>query len=278
MSAVPEPLREALGNRYAFEREIGRGGMATVYLARDTRDDRSVAVKVMHPGLVATVGADRFLREVEVAASLAHPNIVPLTDSGSAGRLLYYVMPFIEGETLFQRLERERRLPLDAALAVARDVAAALAYAHERGVLHRDVKPENVLLGAGGAMVLDFGLARAIGAADYRRLTETGIIVGTVFYLSPEQIREDRDLDQRTDVYSLGCVLYEMLTGGPPFSGRSLSEIITRILRSPVPSARTVRPDIPAGIDDALGRALTKVAGQRFPTADAFAVALATGR
>ena len=274
MSAIPEPVREALGDRYAFEHEVGRGGMATVYRALDTRDGRTVAVKVMHPGLVATVGADRFLREIEVAASLAHPNIVPLTDSGGAGRLLYYVMPFVEGETLFQRLERERRLPLNDALAIARDVAAALAYAHGRGVLHRDVKPENVLLGAGGAMVLDFGLARAIGAADYRRLTETGIIVGTVFYLSPEQIREDRDLDQRTDVYSLGCVLYEMLTGGPPFSGRSLSEIITRVLRSPVPSARTVRPDIPAAIDEALGRALAKAAGQRFPTADAFAAAL----
>lgn len=277
MTAVPESLTETLSARYAVEREIGRGGMATVYLARDLREDRQVAVKVMHQGLVATVGADRFLREIELAASLSHPRIVPLTDSGSAGRLLYYVMPYVEGETLYERLERERTLPLDQALQIARDVASALSYAHGRGVLHRDVKPENIMVSGNSAMMVDFGLARAIGAANYRRLTETGIIVGTVFYMSPEQIREDRDLDQRTDIYSLGCILYEMLTGAPPFTGRSLSDIVTRILRSPVPSARSVRPEIPTAVDDAVRRALAKVADQRFATAEDFAAALALG-
>jgi serine/threonine protein kinase len=274
MTAVPESLSGTLNGRYAVEREVGRGGMATVYLARDTRDGNAVAVKVMHSSLVATVGADRFLREMELAGTLVHPHIVPLIDSGSAGRLLYYVMPYIEGESLYERLERERRLPLDDALRIAADVASALAYAHGRGVLHRDIKPENILLHEGRALVLDFGLARAIGTAEYRRLTETGIIVGTVFYMSPEQIREDRDLDQRTDIYGLGCILYEMLTGAPPFVGRSLSDIITRILRAAVPSARSVRPDVPPRVDETLRRALAKTVDQRFPSAEEFAAAL----
>ena len=277
MTAVPESLRETLSHRYAVEREIGRGGMATVYLARDTGDGRTVAVKVMHEALVATVGADRFLREMELAATLVHPHIVPLIDSGTAGRLLYYVMPYVEGETLYQRLERERRLPLDEAFRVARDIASALSYAHGRGVLHRDIKPENVVLAEGGAMVLDFGLARAIGTADYRRLTQTGIIVGTVFYMSPEQIREDRNLDQRTDIYALGCILYEMLTGAPPFVGRSLSDIISKILKGSFPPVRTVRPEVPAAVEDVIVRALAKGVDQRFATADDFAAALAEG-
>ena len=278
MTVVPESLSETLSYRYAVEREIGRGGMATVYLARDTGDGRAVAVKVMHEALVATVGADRFLREMELAATLVHPRIVPLVDSGTAGRLLYYVMPYVEGETLYERLEQERRLPMDDTLRIAGDVASALSYAHGRGVLHRDIKPENVVLAADGAMVLDFGLARAIGTADYRRLTQTGIIVGTVFYMSPEQIREDRDLDQRTDIYGLGCILYEMLTGAPPFVGRSLSDIISKILRGSYPSVRSVRPDVPAAVEDVVRRALAKGVDQRFATADDFAAALADGR
>jgi serine/threonine-protein kinase len=278
MTAVPESLRETLSHRYAIEREIGRGGMATVYLARDTADGRTVAVKVMHEALVATVGADRFLREMELAATLVHPHIVPLIDSGTAGRLLYYVMPYVEGETLYQRLERERRLPLDEAFSIAGDIASALSYAHGRGVLHRDIKPENVVLAAGGAMVLDFGLARAIGTADYRRLTQTGIIVGTVFYMSPEQIREDRNLDQRTDIYALGCILYEMLTGAPPFVGRSLSDIISKILKGSFPSVRTVRPEVPTAVEDVVGRALAKGVDQRFATAADFAAAVAAAR
>jgi serine/threonine-protein kinase len=274
VTAVPDLLTEALGQRYAVDREIGRGGMATVYLARDLREHRPVAVKVMHAGLVATIGADRFLREMDLAATLSHPRIVPLTDSGSAGRVLYYVMPYIEGESLFERLERDRQLPLADALRITRDVAEALAYAHGQGVLHRDIKPENVLLRDGRALVVDFGLARAIGAANYRRLTETGIIVGTAFYMSPEQIREDRHLDQRTDIYGLGCIFYEMLTGGPPFAGRSLNDTISRILRAPVPSARLVRPELPEAVDTALGRALAKSAADRFATADEFVAAL----
>jgi serine/threonine protein kinase len=274
VTAVRELLAEALGDRYALEHELGRGGMATVYLARDVHHGQAVAVKVMHPGLVADLGAERFLREMGIAASLAHPLIVPLSESGNAGGVPYYIMPYVEGESLYARLQRERRLPLEAALQITHDVAAALGYAHGRRVLHRDVKPENILLAGGRALVADFGLARAIGAADYRKLTETGVIVGTIYYMSPEQLREDRDLDQRADIYSLGCILYEMLTGGPPFTGRSLTEVATRILRAPVPSASQVRAGVPAAVDAALARALAKSAAGRFATMQEFAAAL----
>jgi serine/threonine protein kinase len=271
---VREPLAEALGDHYALEHELGRGGMATVYLARDVRSGQAVAVKVMHAGLVADIGGERFLREMEIAASLVHPLIVPLIESGNAGGIPYYIMPYVEGESLYARLERMRQLPLEEALRITHDVAAALGYAHGRGVLHRDVKPENILLAGGRALVADFGLARAIGAADYRRLTNTGVIVGTVFYMSPEQLREDRDLDQRADIYSLGCLLYEMLAGGPPFTGRSLTEVATRILRAPAPSVSRARAGIPAAVDAALARALAKSAAGRFATMQEFAAAL----
>ncbi len=274
MTAVRELLVEALGDRYALEHELGRGGMATVYLARDVHSGQAVAVKVMHPGLVADIGAERFQREMEIAASLHHPLIVPLTESGNAGGIPYYIMPYVEGESLYARLQRERQLPLEGALQVTHDVAAALGYAHSRGVLHRDVKPENILLAGGRALVADFGLARAIGAADYRRLTETGVIVGTVFYMSPEQLREDRNLDQRADIYSLGCILYEMLAGGPPFTGRSLTEVATRILRAPVPSISRVRAGVPPAVDAALARAAAKSVAERFATMQEFAAAL----
>ncbi len=274
MTAAPESLTEALNGRYSLEREIGRGGMATVYLARDLREGRLVAIKVMHPGLVATIGTDRFLREIEIAASLSHPRIVPLYESGDAGGVLYYIMPYVEGESLYELLERERRLPLDEALRITHDVADALGHAHSQGVLHRDVKPENILVAGGRALVADFGLARAIGAASYRKLTETGIIVGTVFYMSPEQLREDRDLDQRADIYSLGCMLYEMLTGEPPYSGTSLNQLITRILRAPVPSARRLHDRVPPAVDEAISRALSKPAAGRFTTMQEFAAAL----
>jgi serine/threonine protein kinase len=245
-----------------------------VYLARDVHDRRAVAVKLMHPGLVADLGVERFLREMGIAASLAHPLIVPLSESGNAGGVPYYIMPYVEGESLYARLQRERRLPLEEALQITHDVAAALGYAHGRRVLHRDVKPENILLAGGRALVAEFGLARAIGAADYRKLTETGVIVGTVFYMSPEQLREDRDLDQRADIYSLGCILYEMLTGGPPFTGRSLTEVATRILRAPVPSVSRARAGVPAAVDAAIARALAKSASGRFATMQEFAAAL----
>jgi serine/threonine-protein kinase len=248
--------------------------MATVYLARDVQRGQSVAVKVMHPRLATALGTERFLREIEIASTMAHPLIVPLYDSGSVGDVLYYIMPYAEGESLHERLQREKRLALDEALRITHDVTAALGYAHSRGVLHRDVKPENILLAGGQALVADFGLARAIGATEYRRLTETGIIVGTVYYMSPEQLREDRDLDQRADVYSLGCILYEMLTGGPPYTGPSLKEVVARILRSPVPSIRRLVPEVPPAVDLAVSRALAKSAAERFPTMHEFAAAL----
>jgi serine/threonine protein kinase len=267
-------LAAALGEQVSIERELARGGMATIYLARDARRDELVAVKLMDPKLARAVGVERFLREIEIVRSVPHPLIVPLYESGTAGELLYYVMPYVAGESLYERLERDRRLPIEDALQITHDVAAALGFAHGRGILHRDVKPENILVSNGRALVADFGLARAIGSADYQKLTETGVIVGTVFYMSPEQLREDRDLDQRTDIYSLGCILYEMLTGEPPYTGPSLREVISRILRAPVPSARQLRPDVPEAVERANARAIAKSAAERFPTMQEFAAAL----
>jgi serine/threonine-protein kinase len=270
-------LATALADRYRIERELGAGGMATVYLAQDLKHDRKVAIKVLRPELAAVIGADRFLSEIKTTANLQHPHILPLHDSGEADSFLFYVMPFVEGESLFERLERERRLPLDDALRISQNVAEALGYAHGRGVLHRDVKPENILLAGGHALVADFGLARAIGAADRRKLTETGVMLGTIFYMSPEQLRADRDLDQRADIYSLGCIAYEMLTGEPPYSGRSLEDVIGRIIRAPVPSARRLRPDVPPAMDQAIGKALAKSAGERFSSMQELAAALGAG-
>jgi serine/threonine-protein kinase len=267
-------LAEALAGRYTLERELARGGMATVYLAQDVQRAEPVAIKVMHPRVATVLGAERFLREIEVASSMAHPLIVPLRDSGSAGGLLYYVMPYVAGESLFERLQRERQLALDEALRITHDVAQALGYAHGRGVMHRDVKPENILLAEGRALVADFGLARAIDAAEYSKLTKTGVIVGTALYLSPEQLREERNLDQRTDIYALGCLLFEMLTGGPPYGGSSLKDVVTRILRAPVPSVRPVRPEVPVPVDEAIRRALAKSAADRFASMEGFAAAL----
>ncbi len=269
-----ELLAETLSNRYSLDRELGSGGMATVYLARDVPQGQLVAVKVMHPRLAATLDSKRFVREMGIAAALAHPLIVPLYDSGNAGGVLYYIMPYVEGESLYQRLQRERRLPLADALQITHDAAAALGYAHTRGVLHRDVKPENILLSGGRALLADFGLARAIGAVDYKKLTETGITVGTVYYMSPEQVRADRDLDQRTDIYSLGCILYEMLTGGPPYIGATYYQLVSRIVRAPIPSVRRLLPTVPPAVDQAISRALAKSAAERFATMQEFAAAL----
>jgi serine/threonine-protein kinase len=273
MTTVQELLAEALRDRYALERELGHGGMATVYLGRDLHRQQPVAIKVMDPKLATALGAERFLREIKIAGSMAHPRIVPLWDSGNAGGVLYYVMPFLEGESLYERLQRERRLSLEEALQITHDVADALGYAHSRGVLHRDVKPENILLVAGRALVADFGLARATGAADSRKLTELGTIVGTIYYMSPEQLREE-ELDQRADIYSLGCLLYEMLTGGPPYTGPSLKEVVTRILRAPVPSVLKLQASVPEAVDLAITRALAKSAAGRFGTMQEFAAAL----
>jgi eukaryotic-like serine/threonine-protein kinase len=272
--ALRQVLEETLSDRYTLERELGRGGMATVYLAHEVGQGQAVAIKAMHRELSCALGVERFRREMGIAASLSHPCIVPLSDSGTAGDVLYYIMPYIEGESLFQRLKREKRLSLDDALHITDEMAAALGYAHSRGVLHRDVKPENILLAKGHALLADFGLARAIGAADHRKLTQTGTIVGTVYYACPEQLREERDLDQRVDIYSLGCILYEMLTGRPPYTGLSLTDLVTRILRDPIPSVRKVNPAVPPAVDQAIGRALAKSAAERFATMDEFAAAL----
>jgi eukaryotic-like serine/threonine-protein kinase len=271
---VRELLSQALGEQYSLEGEVARGGMATVYLARDTATHQPLAVKVMHPRLATALGAERFLREIEIVSSMDHPGIVPLRQSGNVKGILYYIMPYVEGESLHARLQREKRLPLDDALRITHDVAAALGYAHSRGVLHRDVKPENILLAGGHALVADFGLARAIGAADYQKLTETGIIVGTIFYMSPEQLKEDRGLDQRADIYSLGCILFEMLTGAPPYTGTSLRDVALKILRAPIPSVQRVRPEVPAAVDQAIAKALAKALTDRFASMPEFAAAL----
>ncbi len=212
-------LRQAVADRYTVERELGRGGMATVFLAEDVKHRRPVALKVLHPDLAAALGAERFLREIEIAARLQHPHILPLYDSGTAAGFLYYVMPYVEGESLRDRLMRERQLPLDDALRIATEVAGALAYAHSHGIVHRDIKPENILLAGGTAVVADFGIARAItaaGPAAGEPLTQTGTVVGTPAYMSPEQATGRSEIDGRSDQYSLACVVYEMLVGEPP--------------------------------------------------------------
>ena len=268
-------LTQALGDRYRLERELGRGGMAVVYLAEDVRHHRLVAVKVLRSDLARSIGADRFLREIEIAAGLSHPNILPLHDSGEAGDdLLYYVMPYVEGESLRARLDRARQLPLGEALRIAKQVAEALAYAHARGVVHRDIKPENILLHEGVPMVTDFGIARAIGTVSNERLTETGIAVGTPAYMSPEQAAAERDVDERSDIYSLGCVLYEMLAGEPPFTGPTAQAVLARKLLEPLPRLRVIRPDVPQSVDDVVTRALARVPADRYATAAAFATAL----
>jgi serine/threonine-protein kinase len=210
-------LKSALSDRYVIERELGAGGMATVYLARDPKHSREVAIKVLRPELAAGLGVERFVREIEIAAQLTHPHILPLHDSGEADGFLYYVMPYVEGESLRHRINREGQLPIDDALQITREVAAALSYAHSQDVVHRDIKPENVLLSAGEAVVADFGIARAVSAAGGEHLTETGISIGTPAYMSPEQASGEDRIDGRTDIYALGCMLYEMLSGDAPY-------------------------------------------------------------
>ena len=270
----PEQLAQAVAQRYLLERELGRGGMATVYLARDRERGELVALKAMHQNVGSKIGVERFRREMGIAASLDHPLIVPLIDSGAVGDLLYYVMPYLEGESLSRCLDRQQRLQLDEAVRITRDVAEALGYAHSHGILHRDVKPENVLLAGGRALIADFGLARAIGAADRRKLTSTGVIVGTVHYMSPEQLLELGDLDQRSDIYGLGCILYEMLTGGPPYTARTITDLVSQILSATMPSVRTVRPEVPAGVDAVISRAVARKAQDRFGSMEEFSAAL----
>ena len=234
-TATADRLRDALQGRYRLERELGRGGMATVHLAQDLKEDRLVALKVVHPHLAATLGPERFLREIKLTAKLRHPHILPLFDSGAAAGQLWYTMPFVEGESLRQRLTRVQRLPLDEAISIAQDVLAALAYAHQHGVVHRDIKPENILLEGGEAVLADFGIAQAISAAGSERLTGTGVAVGTLTYMSPEQAAADANIDGRSDLYSLGCVLYEMIAGRPPFTGSPQSIVAQHLSADPPP-------------------------------------------
>ena len=269
-------LQVALVERYAIERKLGQGGMAVVFLAQDLKHDRPVALKVLRPELGAALGAERFLREIRITANLNHPHILPLLDSGEAAGLVYYVMPYVEGESLRDHLDREKQLSLDDALQITREVADALSYAHSHDVVHRDIKPENILLVSGHAVVADFGIARAITAAGGEKLTDTGIAVGTPAYMSPEQSVGEQALDGRTDIYSLGCVLYEMLAGEPPHTGPSAQAIFAKRLQAPLPRVSTVR-DVPAPVEAALTRALARTAADRFPTAHAFDVAIASG-
>src|SRR6266704_3141351 len=267
-------LAAALADRYEIEREIGAGGMATVYLARDLRHDRHVALKVLRPDFGAVLGAERFLSEIKVTANLHHPNLLPLFDSGEAEGLLYYVMPYVEGESLRSRLDREKQLPIDEALRISREIAGALDYAHRHQIVHRDIKPENILLEEGQAVVADFGIARALQAAEGGSLTETGVTLGTATYMSPEQATADQ-LDGRSDIYSLGCVLYEMLAGEPPYSGPTAQAIIAKRFSEAIPHVRTLRETVSEAVAQALQRALARVPADRFASAAEMAAALA---
>jgi len=267
-------LNAALGDRYIIDRELGRGGMATVYLAREPKHERFLALKTLRPELAMALGRERFLREIKLAARLQHPNILPVYDSGDAGGTLYYVMPFVEGESLRDRLEREPQLPLEEALQIAREVADALSYAHSHDVVHRDIKPENIMLSGGHAIVADFGIARAVSAAGGDKLTETGLAIGTPAYMSPEQAAGTGHVDRRSDIYSLACVLYETLAGQPPFTGPTAQAIMARHSLDSVPRLRIVRETIPDALEAVINRALAKVPADRYSTADQFAAAL----
>ncbi|HUG28474.1 MAG TPA: serine/threonine-protein kinase, partial [Gemmatimonadales bacterium] len=274
MPDIPPGLAAALAERYRIERELGAGGMATVYLAQDLKHDRPVAIKVLRPELAVAIGAERFLREIATTANLRHPHILPLYDSGEAAGLLFYVMPFVDGESLRTRLERDRQLPLEDALRISREVADALSYAHARGVIHRDIKPENILLEGNHAVVADFGIARAVDAAGGAQLTETGLAIGTPTYMSPEQAAGNQDLDGRSDLYALACVLYEMLAGQPPFSGPTAESLVRQHIMVDAPPVTNLRPAVPAGVAAALQRALAKTPADRFNPVAQFSEAL----
>lgn len=272
-----ERLKAALADRYQIEREIGSGGMATVFLAEDLKHDRRVAVKVLRPELAAVIGAERFLNEIRVTAHLQHPHILPLFDSGEADGFLYYVMPYVEGESLRERLRREKQLPLEAAIQITKEATSALDYAHRHGVIHRDIKPGNILLHDGQALVADFGIALAVTAAGGDRITETGLSLGTPEYMSPEQATGDRELDARSDIYSIGAVLYEMLAGDPPHTGPTVQAIIVKLVTERPRPVRELRDTVPIHVEVALDRALARLPADRFATASDFADAL-TGK
>ncbi len=275
MNSVTERLSAALADRYRIERELGAGGMATVYLAQDLKHDRLVAVKVLKPELAAVLGAERFVVEIKTTASMSHPHILPLFDSGTADGFLFYVMPYVEGETLRDKLNRETQLDIDEAVRIAREVLDALDYAHGRGVIHRDIKPENILMQGGRPMVADFGIALAVSAAAGGRMTETGLSLGTPHYMSPEQATAEKEITGRADIYSLASVLYEMLTGEPPHMGNSAQQIIMKIITEPAAAVTKYRKSVPANVASAVAKALEKLPADRFASAKGFADALA---
>jgi serine/threonine protein kinase/tetratricopeptide (TPR) repeat protein len=274
-----ERLREALAQNYAIDRELGRGGMASVFLAQDLRHDRSVAIKVLHPELAASLGPDRFLQEIKLAARLNHPHILPLFDSGSVDGLLYYVMPYVEGESLRERLDREQKLPIEEAVHHGRAIASALDYANRQGIVHRDVKPENVMLYEGEAMVMDFGIAKAVSASGpgSANMTQAGMMIGTPAYVSPEQAAGEQNLDGRSDQYSLACMLYEMLTGERPFDADTAQGLMTKRFTETARPLRALRPAISESLERAVSKALSTEPGGRFGTTSAFGQALVGG-
>jgi serine/threonine-protein kinase len=274
MTAELDSLRTALADRYAIDRELGQGGMATVYLAHDLRHERDVAVKVLHEDLGAALGPERFLAEIKTTAKLQHPHILPLLDSGSAGARLFYVMPFIAGETLRDRLTRDTQLPLEDAVRIAREVADALGYAHGHGIIHRDIKPENILLQGGHALVADFGIALAVQHAGSQRMTQTGLSLGTPQYMSPEQAMGEKNVDHHADIYALGAVTYEMLTGDPPFTGSSVQAVVSKVLSAEPQRPTLTRKTIPPNVEAAVLTALAKLPADRFASAADFAAAL----
>ena len=277
MAETFDRLKTALSDRYAIQEEIGAGGMATVYLAEDLKHKRKVAVKVLRLELAATLGPERFVREIEIAANLTHPHILMLIDSGEADGFLYYVMPYIEGESLRERLDREGKLSVDEGIRLTDQVASALSYAHDHGVVHRDVKPENIMLAGDQAIVADFGIARAVQAAGGEKLTGTGLAIGTPAYMSPEQAMGLEEVDARSDVYALGCVIYEMVAGRPPFEGTTPQALLAKHAVDTVPRLRASDPAIPVFVERAVEKALAKSPADRFATASAFAEALTTG-
>ncbi len=275
MSEITSSLSTALADRYRIERTLGVGGMATVYQARDLKHERSVALKVLDPELAALIGAERFLREIRLTANLHHPHIIQLYDSGEAGGALFYVMPTVDGGSLRDKLDQEGQLSIEESVMIAIGVAEALDYAHRHNVIHRDIKPENILLHDGRPMVADFGIALAVSAAAGGRMTETGLSLGTPHYMSPEQATAEKDITARSDVYSLGSVLYEMLTGEPPHMGTSAQQIIMKIVTEDVAPVTKLRKSVPANVTAAVAKALEKLAADRFESAAAFSAALA---
>src|SRR3954467_3973852 len=271
---VPDSLRTALGDRYRLERELGQGGMATVYLAEDLKHRRQVAIKVLRPELAAVIGAERFLREIQTIATLQHPHILGLIDSGEVNGTAYYVMPFVDGESLRDRLRREQQLPIADAVRIATEIAGALDYAHRHGVIHRDIKPENILLHDGRALVADFGIALAASKVGGTRMTETGMSLGTPTYMSPEQAMGEREITAGSDIYALGRVTYEMLGGEPPFTGPTAQAIVAKVMTADPAGLTAQRRSVPPAVEDAVLMALSKLPADRFATAAEFAAAL----